>query len=87
MAARCAVLQCRMSGVPGAVEDLSRDALRFQLETNVVPGTIELVNALPAMRGTAKRRILINSSILGFAAMPSAARITQRASPCLPART
>lgn len=57
-------------GVPGAVEDLSRDALRFQFETNVF-GTIELINALlPAMRARGSGRIAINSSILGFAAMP-----------------
>lgn len=57
-------------GVPGAVEDLSRDALRFQFETNVF-GTLELINALlPAMRQQGHGRILINSSVLGFAAMP-----------------
>ncbi|SFN73557.1 Short-chain dehydrogenase [Formivibrio citricus] len=57
-------------GVPGAVEDLSRDAMRFQFETNVF-GTIELINALlPAIRRQGHGRILINSSILGFAAMP-----------------
>lgn len=57
-------------GLPGAVEDLSRDALRHQFETNVF-GTIELINALlPAMRRQGHGRILINSSILGFAAMP-----------------
>lgn len=57
-------------GVPGAVEDLSRNAIRFQFETNVF-GTIELINALlPAMRQQGHGRILINSSILGFAAMP-----------------
>lgn len=57
-------------GVPGAVEDLSRDALRFQFETNVF-GAIELINAvLPAMRRQGHGRISINSSILGFAAMP-----------------
>lgn len=57
-------------GVPGAVEDLSRDAMRFQFETNVF-GTLELINALlPAMRKLGHGRILINSSILGFAAMP-----------------
>lgn len=57
-------------GVPGAVEDLSRAALRFQFETNVF-GTLELINALlPAMRRQGRGRILINSSILGFAAMP-----------------
>lgn len=56
--------------VPGAVEDLPRDALRFQFETNVF-GTIELINALlPAMRRQGQGRIIINSSILGFAAMP-----------------
>lgn len=57
-------------GVPGAVEDLSRDAMRFQFETNVF-GAIELINALlPAMRECDFGRIAINSSILGFAAMP-----------------
>lgn len=57
-------------GVPGAVEDLSREAIQFQFETNVF-GTIELINALmPSMRNQGHGRILINSSILGFAAMP-----------------
>lgn len=57
-------------GVPGAIEDLPRDALRFQFETNVF-GTIELINALlPAMRKQGHGKIIINSSILGFAAMP-----------------
>ena len=57
-------------GVPGAVEDLPRDAMRFQFETNVF-GTIELINALlPAMRQQGHGKIIINSSILGFAAMP-----------------
>jgi len=57
-------------GVPGAVEDLCRDAMRFQFETNVF-GAIELINALmPAMRQRGSGRIAINSSILGFAAMP-----------------
>ncbi|WP_283149459.1 SDR family NAD(P)-dependent oxidoreductase [Silvimonas soli] len=56
--------------VPGAVEDLSRDALRHQFETNVF-GTIELTNAvLPAMRRQGNGRIVINSSVLGYAAMP-----------------
>lgn len=36
-------------GVPGAVEDLSRDALRFQFETNVF-GTIELDQRLCCRR-------------------------------------
>ena len=57
-------------GLPGAVEDLSRDALRAQFETNVF-GTFELTNlVLPIMRKQGYGRIIQNSSILGFAAMP-----------------
>jgi NAD(P)-dependent dehydrogenase (short-subunit alcohol dehydrogenase family) len=57
-------------GLPGAVEDLSRDALRAQFETNVF-GWIELTNKiLPAMRRQNEGRIIQNSSVLGFAAMP-----------------
>ena len=57
-------------GQPGAVEDLSRETLRAQLETNLL-GTHELTCAvLPAMRAAGEGRIIQNSSILGFAAMP-----------------
>ena len=57
-------------GLPGAVEDLSREALRAQFETNVF-GTMELTNLLlPVMRKQGHGRIIQNSSILGFAAMP-----------------
>ena len=57
-------------GLPGAVEDLSRDAMRFQFETNVF-GTQELTNlVIPVMRAQGKGKIIYNSSILGFAAMP-----------------
>jgi len=57
-------------GLPGAVEDLSREALRAQFETNVF-GTLELTNmVLPLMRAQGHGRIIQNSSILGFAAMP-----------------
>ena len=57
-------------GLPGAVEDLSREALRAQFETNVF-GTFELTNLiLPVMRKQGHGRIIQNSSILGFAAMP-----------------
>jgi NAD(P)-dependent dehydrogenase (short-subunit alcohol dehydrogenase family) len=57
-------------GVPGAVEDLSREALRVQFETNVF-GWQELTNRLiPVMRAQAEGRIIQNSSILGFVAMP-----------------
>ncbi|MDQ1363215.1 MAG: hypothetical protein QG652_1076 [Pseudomonadota bacterium] len=56
-------------GMPGAVEDLSRDAIRAQFETNVF-GWIELTNQiLPVMRKQGHGRIIMNSSILGFAAM------------------
>ena len=57
-------------GLPGAVEYLSREALRAQFETNVF-GTFELTNLiLPVMRKQGFGRIIQNSSILGFAAMP-----------------
>ena len=56
-------------GQPGAVEDLSRDALRQQFETNVF-GTQELTNLLlPVMRKQGSGTIIYNSSILGFVAM------------------
>ena len=57
-------------GLAGAVEDLSREALREQFETNLF-GTIELTNLiLPVMRKQGYGRIIQNSSVLGFAAMP-----------------
>ncbi len=57
-------------GLPGAVEDLSREALRAQFETNVF-GWMELTNLLiPVMRKQRYARIIQNSSVLGFAAMP-----------------
>ncbi len=57
-------------GLPGAVEDLSRDAIRAQFETNFF-GWLELTNrVLPVMRKQGYGRIIQNSSILGFVAMP-----------------
>ncbi|PLA74879.1 short-chain dehydrogenase [Hydrogenovibrio sp. SC-1] len=57
-------------GLPGAVEDLSRDALTHQFETNVF-GTQQVTNLiLPRMRRQGFGKIIYNSSILGFAAMP-----------------
>ncbi len=57
-------------GLPGAVEDLSRENLKFQFETNVF-GWLELTNlALPIMRKQGFGRIIQNSSVLGFVAMP-----------------
>ena len=57
-------------GLPGAVEDLSRDALRAQFETNLF-GWVELTNRLiPVMRKQGHGRIVQCSSVLGFAAFP-----------------
>ncbi len=53
-------------GQPGAVEDLSRAALRAQFETNVF-GTQELTNRLlPVMRAQNEGRIIQISSMLGI---------------------
>lgn len=57
-------------GLPGAVEDLNRDALRAQFETNVF-GWQELTNlVIPVMRRQGCGRIIQNSSVLGFVALP-----------------
>jgi short-subunit dehydrogenase len=57
-------------GQPGAVEDLSREALRQQFETNVF-GTHELTcQVIPIMRRQGEGRIIQNSSILGLVAYP-----------------
>ena len=56
-------------GLPGAVEDLSREALRRQFETNLF-GTHELTcRLLPAMLKQTDARIVQNSSVLGLVAM------------------
>lgn len=56
-------------GQPGAVEDLSRDVLREQFETNLF-GTHELTNlVIPLMRKQNTGRIIYNSSVLGLVAM------------------
>ena len=57
-------------GQAGAVEDLKRHVLRAQFETNLF-GTLELTNrVIPVMRRQGFGRIIMNSSVLGFAAMP-----------------
>mgnify|MGYP001826796563 FL=1 len=57
-------------GLPAAVEDLSREAIRAQFETNFF-GWLELTNLLlPVMRKQGYGRIIQNSSVLGFVAMP-----------------
>jgi short-subunit dehydrogenase len=56
-------------GQPGAVEDLSRDVLKAQFETNLF-GTHELtVKILPMMIEAGEGRVIQNSSVLGFTAM------------------
>lgn len=57
-------------GQPGAVEDLSRDVLRKQFETNFF-GTMELTNLLiPTLRNQGYGRIIQNSSVLGLVTLP-----------------
>lgn len=57
-------------GQPGAVEDLSRQMLREQFETNLF-GTHELTRrVLPIMRQQGHGRIIQNSSVLGFISLP-----------------
>lgn len=57
-------------GLAGAVEDISRNAIRDQFETNLF-GWLELTNlVLPLMRKQNCGRIIQNSSVLGFVALP-----------------
>lgn len=56
-------------GQAGAVEDLSREIIRQQFETNVF-GWMELTNAvIPIMRTQGYGRIIQNSSVLGLIAL------------------
>jgi NAD(P)-dependent dehydrogenase (short-subunit alcohol dehydrogenase family) len=57
-------------GQPGAVEDLRREVLRAQLETNLL-GTHELtMEVLKVMRRQGHGRIIQNSSVLGLVGLP-----------------
>lgn len=57
-------------GQPGAVEDLSREVLREQFETNLF-GTHDLtVRVLKVMRQQGHGRIVTNSSLLGYVSLP-----------------
>ena len=57
-------------GQAGAVEDLRREVLREQFETNLF-GTHELTcKVLPVMRRQGHGRIIQNSSVLGLIALP-----------------
>ncbi len=56
--------------IPGAIEDMSRDAMRDIFETNVF-GQIDLSNRLiPVMREQGYGRIIFNSSVLGLVSTP-----------------
>lgn len=56
-------------GQPGAVEDLTREVLKEQFETNVF-GTQELTNfVLPIMRNNGYGKVIYNSSVLGIISM------------------
>jgi len=57
-------------GQAGAVEDLRREVLREQFETNLF-GLVELTNSLlPYMHQQKSGRVIQISSVLGFVAMP-----------------
>jgi NAD(P)-dependent dehydrogenase (short-subunit alcohol dehydrogenase family) len=57
-------------GQPGAVEDLSRDVLRAQLETNLLGWHDLTRRVIPVMLARGHGRIVQNSSILGFIGLP-----------------
>jgi NAD(P)-dependent dehydrogenase (short-subunit alcohol dehydrogenase family) len=57
-------------GQPGAVEDLSRDVLRAQLETNLLGWHDLTCRVIPIMRKQGYGRIVQNSSILGLIPLP-----------------
>jgi NAD(P)-dependent dehydrogenase (short-subunit alcohol dehydrogenase family) len=56
-------------GQPGAVEDLSRNALRAQFETNLFGWHDLTCRVLPIMRRQGEGRIVQNSSVLGFVSL------------------
>ncbi len=56
-------------GQPGAVEDLSREVLRRQFETNVFGWHDLTRQVIPVMRAQGHGRIINNSSVLGLVAM------------------
>lgn len=56
-------------GIPGAVEDLPRDALRAIFETNVFGVHDLTVRVLKVMRAQGSGRVVQNSSVLGLVVM------------------
>jgi NAD(P)-dependent dehydrogenase (short-subunit alcohol dehydrogenase family) len=57
-------------GQPGAVEDLSREALREQFETNLFGWHALTRKLIPVMRQQGEGRIIKNSSVLGLIVLP-----------------
>ena len=57
-------------GQPGAVEDLSREVLRAQLETNLLGWHDLICRVIPVMRAQGSGRIIQNSSVLGLVTLP-----------------
>src|SRR5688572_6214588 len=57
-------------GQPGALEDVSRDALRAQFEANVFGWHDLTARVIPAMRRQGEGRIVFCSSVLGLMAAP-----------------
>lgn len=57
-------------GQPGAIEDLTRETLRAQFETNLFGWHDLTRQVIPLMRAQGRGRIIQNSSVLGFAALP-----------------
>lgn len=56
-------------GQPGAVEDLSREVLRSQFETNLFGWHDLTRRVIPVMRSQGQGRIIQNSSVLGLVAL------------------
>lgn len=56
-------------GLPGAVEDLPRDGLRAQFETNVFGGHELIRKLMPVFRSQGEGRIVQMSSMLGYVAL------------------
>jgi NAD(P)-dependent dehydrogenase (short-subunit alcohol dehydrogenase family) len=57
-------------GQPGAVEDLTREVLRAQFETNLFGWHDLTRRVIPLMRQQGQGRIVHNSSVLGVIALP-----------------
>ena len=56
-------------GLPGAIEDLPTQALRFQFDTNLFGWHHLTTQLIPHFREQGHGRIILVSSVLGFAAM------------------